>query len=299
MPRREHSHFDRPPRARAAAAGLLLLLSMTLALTRSTPSAAAPDPGRPNVVVVLTDDQSVAELTPEAMPKTTRALADSGTTFTDSIVSSPLCCPSRAGFLTGEYPHNSGVFDNEPGYAALTDKGSTVYSWLQAAGYRTGHVGRYLLNYDRETPPGGDWQTDGGLAAPPGLDDWFGYVGARHQLLRRHPQRQRRAAHRGRRQARLHDPRHQPPGARLHPRCPDRPAPVLPHARPRRPPRRPVHRPGPLRGRRPADPRRRQARQVAGRAAAEAALVRRAQRLRQAGLDRHPPGPRPHATRRT
>ena len=130
------------------------------------------------MIIVLTDDQTVSEMTGETMPKTMKAIAGHGTTFDQSIVSSPLCCPSRAGFLTGEYPHNSGVFDNEPGYAALIDKTSIIYPWLQAAGYRTGHIGRYLLNYDRATPPGGDWQTDGGLDAPPGLDDWFGYVGA-------------------------------------------------------------------------------------------------------------------------
>ena len=90
---------------------------------------------------------------------------DHGTTFTSSIVSSPLCCPSRAGFITGQYPHNNGVFDNEPGYAALTDKDSTLYSWLQAAGYRTGHVGRFLLNYDRPAAPGELYDTDGGFAA--------------------------------------------------------------------------------------------------------------------------------------
>ncbi len=178
MGRPTQTPSKRAARARAAACGLALVVTLGFAAAGSSPAPAAPGEQRPNVIIVLTDDQSMAELTPESMPKTTRALGDSGTTFTDSIVSSPLCCPSRAGFLTGQYPHNSGVFDNEPGYAALTDKGSTVYSWLQAAGYRTGHIGRYLLNYDRETPPGGDWQTGGGLDPPPGLDDWFGYVGA-------------------------------------------------------------------------------------------------------------------------
>jgi arylsulfatase A-like enzyme len=150
-----------------------------------TAAPAAPAPlarqaDRPNVIVVLTDDQTVGELSQATMPKTLRDLAGHGTTFTNSIVSSPLCCPSRAGFLTGEYPHNSGVFDNEPGYASLIDKSNILYAWLQAAGYRTGHVGRYLLNYDR--PPGPDnpygTDTNGGLASPPGLDTWFGFVGA-------------------------------------------------------------------------------------------------------------------------
>ena len=133
------------------------------------------------MIVVLTDDQTVSQLTPEAMPKTLAALHDdgNGTSFDQSIVSSPLCCPSRAGGLTGQYPHNSGVFDNEPGYSSLNDKGSILYSWLQAAGYRTGHIGRFLLNYDRPAPVGENFDTDGGLAAPAGLDYWFGYVGTR------------------------------------------------------------------------------------------------------------------------
>ena len=232
------------------------------------------------------------------MPKTMKAIAGHGTTFDQSIVSSPLCCPSRAGFLTGEYPHNSGVFDNEPGYAALIDKTSIIYPWLQAAGYRTGHIGRYLLNYDRATPPGGDWQTDGGLDAPPGLDDWFGYVGAPTHLQRRHLQRQRHPGGRGLGQVGLRDPGDEPPRARLHPPGEGGPAPVLPHARPHRPPRRPDHRPRPVRRRRPADPRRRQAGQVERRAASQAAVVRRAQRLRQAGLDPNPSAPRPPQARR-
>ncbi|MQA75838.1 MAG: sulfatase-like hydrolase/transferase [Solirubrobacterales bacterium] len=142
--------------------------------------AAAAAQARPNVIVVLTDDESVAELTERTMPETLEALSEdgNGTEFTASIVSSPLCCPSRAGSISGQYPHNDGVFDNEPGYPGLADKGSTIYSWLQAAGYRTGHLGRWLLNYDAPAPPGEDYDTDGGLAAPPGIDHWFGYVGS-------------------------------------------------------------------------------------------------------------------------
>ena len=163
---------------RIAVAAAALALAIWLSLGAGQPrSATAAAPARPNVIVILTDDQTVSQLSAKAMPKTLAQLGDRGTSFSSSIVSSPLCCPSRAGFLTGDYPHNSGVYDNEPGYGALIDKSSIVYSWLQAAGYRTGHIGRYLLNYDRETPLGGDSQTDGGYAAPPGLDDWFGFVG--------------------------------------------------------------------------------------------------------------------------
>ena len=171
-----HTLSRRRPRAWFALAACLCPLALALAI--GTPAGAGAAPERPNVIVVLTDDQTVAELSPETMPRTVRALAEGGTTFTNSVVSSPLCCPSRAGFLTGQYPHNSGVLDNEPGYPALTDKGSTIYSWLQAAGYRTGHSGRFLLNYDREPLPDELGDTDAGFAAPPGIEDWYGYIGS-------------------------------------------------------------------------------------------------------------------------
>ncbi|MFI5122347.1 MAG: sulfatase-like hydrolase/transferase, partial [Vicinamibacteria bacterium] len=169
----------RRTQARFATAACACLAVLALIAAGPTSSSGAPsNPQRPNVIVVLTDDQTVAELSPETMPQTIKAFGDAGTTFTNSVVSSPLCCPSRAGFLTGQYPHNSGVFDNEPGYAALTDKGSIIYSWLQAAGYRTGHAGRFLLNYDMPAPLGQFYDTDGGLAAPAGIEDWYGYVGS-------------------------------------------------------------------------------------------------------------------------
>ena len=173
------SHTPSSHRARAATAGAVLALAIAVAVgwppARSSGGQAPP---RPNVIVVLTDDQSVAELTPETMPETIKAVADEGTGFSSSIVSSPLCCPSRAGFLSGQYPHNSGVFDNEPGYGALIEKDSILPAWLQAAGYRTGWSGRFLLNYDREPPPGALYDTDLGLAPPAGVEDWFGFVGS-------------------------------------------------------------------------------------------------------------------------
>jgi N-acetylglucosamine-6-sulfatase len=167
----------RTPMALAIAIAAAALGLGTTAAATEPPQGDAP--ARPNVIVVLTDDETVNELyTPGAMPETLKRLAAPGTTFTNSIVSSPLCCPSRAGFLTGEYPHNSGVFDNEPGYGSLIDKNSTIYGWLAAAGYRTGHAGRFLLNYDREPDPGADYDTHGGFDAPPGVEDWFGFVGS-------------------------------------------------------------------------------------------------------------------------
>jgi arylsulfatase A-like enzyme len=180
MPLSRHFHISRTPRAwlPAAIAALALAGLIAIALAgRAAPEASAAQ-SRPNVIVVMTDDESVGELAPRTMPETLAALRDdgNGTEFTGSVVSSPLCCPSRAGSITGQYPHNNGVFDNEPGYPGLTDKRSTIYSWMRAAGYRTGHLGRWLLNYNLPASPGDD-DTHEGLAAPPGVDHWFGDVG--------------------------------------------------------------------------------------------------------------------------
>ena len=69
-------------------------------------------------------------------------------------MSYPLCCPSRATYLTGQYAHNHGVIHNAGpfgGYARL-DHTNTLPVWLQQAGYRTIHVGRYLNGYGTRTP---------------------------------------------------------------------------------------------------------------------------------------------------
>lgn len=160
-----------------AAIALAATLTLAGAATADRSQAGAPAE-RPNVIVVMTDDQSVGEFSERTMPAVVRKVARPGAEFSHSFISSPLCCPARAGFITGQYPHNNGVWDNEPGYPALTDKSSTVYGWMQAAGYRTGHVGRWLLNYDREPGLAAGYETDAGFAAPPGIEDWFGYVGS-------------------------------------------------------------------------------------------------------------------------
>src|SRR5688572_4901326 len=67
---------------------------------------------QPNLVVVMTDDQTVEELA--GMPRTHRLLAARGVSFDRSYVSYPVCCPSRATYLTGQYAHNHGVMGLYP-----------------------------------------------------------------------------------------------------------------------------------------------------------------------------------------
>lgn len=145
---------------------LLLLSLLGACAAAALPVAASADPARPNVVVIMTDDQTYEDLA--AMPRTRRLIGDAGATFTRAYVSYPLCCPSRATFLTGRYAHNHGVRTNVPprGGVEALDAEHTLPVWLRAAGYDTGHVGKYLNGY-------GVWRP---ATVPPGWSDWHGTV---------------------------------------------------------------------------------------------------------------------------
>ncbi len=134
------------------------------------PDAAAPGvAGRYNVVLVVTDDMSWAEL--PHLPVVQRRLVQEGVTFTNAFVSTPSCAPSRASILTGQYAHNHGVRRNDrsdggfPGFFKSGRESSTLATWLQQAGRRTLLVGKYLNWYPRQAPP--DY-------VPPGWSHWEG-----------------------------------------------------------------------------------------------------------------------------
>ena len=133
-------------------------------------------PSRPNIVVIMADDLEMGSfntlLANNLMPNLTRYVINKGTTFTNSFVSTALCCPSRSTFLTGLYSHNHGVVSNEQfeGGVLNFDDTSTLVTWLHAAGYRTGHIGKYLNFYG--TNNDGDDPKDNPTYIPPGYDDW-------------------------------------------------------------------------------------------------------------------------------
>jgi N-acetylglucosamine-6-sulfatase len=160
----------------------LLIVVLVVTAAAAVPLAvgaepAGPGPGRPNIVVIMTDDQTVESL--RVMGQVQRRLVGEGTTFANSFASYPLCCPSRATFLTGQYPHNHGVLFNSPptgGYQRL-DSANTLPVWLQRAGYHTAHIGKYLNGYGvsdpREVPPGwSEWYA----TVDPSTYNYYGYT---------------------------------------------------------------------------------------------------------------------------
>ncbi len=176
------------------AGALALLLSAACGGGGSTPTtpgspapstAPAPQPTptptwRPNIVVLLADDLDVLSI--DRMPVLRSQMVNLGLTFSNSFVTTPLCCPSRASILTGQYAHNHGILINrnpnafgvEPNcFELFHDRGQerqTFATWMQDAGYSTGFVGKYLNRYPGDMP-GAD-----PTYIPPGWDDWFAQV---------------------------------------------------------------------------------------------------------------------------
>ena len=151
-----------------AAAPAALLLSALLAVAADGGAHASPQqlPGKPNILVLMTDDQTVESL--RVMSNVNTLLARQGTTFANNFASFPLCCPSRTTFITGQYGHNHTIMGNSApagGYDKLAPSHSnTLPAWLQQAGYHTVHLGKYLNGYGRARP----------TEIPAGWTEWYG-----------------------------------------------------------------------------------------------------------------------------
>ena len=97
---------------------------------------------RPNILLIVTDDQRRDAFDKRTMPATRWLITKKGTVFTDAIVTKSSCCPSRPTIRTGQYGHNNGVLANAPGYRSLKDPDNTLPVWLEQPGYRTAHLGK-------------------------------------------------------------------------------------------------------------------------------------------------------------
>jgi arylsulfatase A-like enzyme len=122
-----------------------------------------------NVVFILTDDMTSAELA--GMPNVQSLIGAEGTTFNEAYVSFPLCCPSRATMLSGQYMHNHGVHGNFPPSGSWfkwrSHESNDLPVWLQQDGYYNVHIGKYMNGYSL---------VDGTLPVPDGWSEWYGKV---------------------------------------------------------------------------------------------------------------------------
>ena len=121
-------------------------------------SAADRDAGRPNILIIVTDDQRFGTF--GVMPKTSSMLIHQGVSFPHAYGTTPLCCPARASIFTGRYAHNHHVWLNsERGWRKL-DQRTTLQHHLHQNGYRTAIAGKYF----------NDWTLK---ARPPWFDRWW------------------------------------------------------------------------------------------------------------------------------
>ena len=123
---------------------------------------------KPNIVFVLTDDQSPG--TENAMPNLKSNVTREGVKFTNMTSTFPLCCPGRATIMRGQYAHNTKIYGNSLPLGGWNKfKGrrlheSTMATWLNRGGYQTGLFGKVMNNYRDKS-------------IPPGWDRWYGWNG--------------------------------------------------------------------------------------------------------------------------
>jgi N-acetylglucosamine-6-sulfatase len=166
-----HADSSKAPRQKGGCAVwfrivlLSLLLAPPSAGTSQRPSGAA-SASRPNVVFVLVDDLRWDELGIAGHPflrtPNIDRIAKEGALFRNAFVTTPLCSPSRASFLTGQYGHSHGITDNVDRSAA-SHKLVTFPLLLHQSGYETAFIGKWHMGND-DTPR-------------PGFDRWVSFKG--------------------------------------------------------------------------------------------------------------------------
>ena len=144
------------PRLLVVVAGLLATACTAPDQAQDTAPPSA-RPRRPNIVMVLVDDMRWDEMRVAGHPfidtPNMDRLARDGARFTNAFATTPLCSPSRASFLTGQYPHTHGIIDN----TARPSHDLRVFPLeLQRAGYRTGFFGKWHMGNDDSPRPGFD-----------------------------------------------------------------------------------------------------------------------------------------------
>jgi arylsulfatase A-like enzyme len=116
---------------------------------------------RPNVIIIYTDDQGTLDLSiygaKDLHTPNMDQLAMKGVRFTQFYAAAPVCSPSRASLMTGRYPQRAGLATN-----ASSERGEgfempgtqiTMAEMFKAAGYKTGHFGKWHMGYSPETMP--------------------------------------------------------------------------------------------------------------------------------------------------
>ena len=159
--------ISQPRRPLVVSVAILALAgALTLGLATRDAEGASPT----NVIFILTDDQTAGELA--VMPNTQALIGSQGATFRRAYASYPLCCPSRATLLSGQYMHNHGIRGNLPPFGGWENfkphEPDALPVWTKDSGYYNIQIGKYMNGYG---PTASD-----PAPVPDGWDEWYGKV---------------------------------------------------------------------------------------------------------------------------
>ncbi len=137
-------------------------------LSHGTGLAQEARPSQPNIIFILVDDMRWDQLGitghPVVQTPNIDRIGEEGSVFKNAFVCTPLCSPSRASFLTGQYPHTHRVINNDRnGLGFISHKLVTFPMMLRKAGYETAYIGKWHMGHDDTRRPG--------------FDHWISFVG--------------------------------------------------------------------------------------------------------------------------
>ena len=172
------------PRQAGGTCPKFAVLAGALAMTVGAPHTAiarADAAARPNVIVIVTDDQGYRDVgfngSPDIPTPNIDRIAHEGVRFTRGYVAFPVCAPSRAGLLTGRYPARFG-FDRNPNGDPTDPKGGVprtemmLSESIKAAGYATKAIGKWHLGTHPTLRPRNR-----------GFDEFYGFIEGGHQYF--------------------------------------------------------------------------------------------------------------------
>ena len=132
-------------------AALAAVVGASLTAPTGSPAARAQEDPRPNVLVIVTDDQRWDAM--DHMPATRRWFVREGTKFKKGFATTPFCCPSRASIITGKYAHNHGIVSGFETDKLEEVQETSIQKALKEAGYRTALFGKFLNAWPLERDP--------------------------------------------------------------------------------------------------------------------------------------------------
>jgi arylsulfatase A-like enzyme len=136
------------------------------------PRAAGPVERKPNIVIIISDDQGYADISfnphhpKEVSTPHMDALAREGVCFTQGYISGNVCSPTRAGLMTGRYQQRAGIYTAGEGGSGLPLNETIFPQFLKPAGYVCGAFGKWHLGLTSEYNP-----------AARGFDEFYGFQG--------------------------------------------------------------------------------------------------------------------------